>query len=265
METIDEQPHVTLHNGVDLPALGFGVFQLPPEQTVDAVAAAISDGYRLIDTAAAYLNERQVGEALARSGVDRDDIFITTKLWVSDYGYQSTLDAFETSVRKLGLDHVDLYLLHQPVPSDIDAVVASYQAAEKLLADGRVRAIGVSNHTPAQLRRLNERTNVVPAVNQVELHPYFVQRQLRQVHEDLGIVTQAWSPLGGVKRYYGPDDPDETQDPLQHPTVVQLADKYGKTRRRSCSAGTSSTGSRLSRSLRGRSASLRTSTSSTSL
>lgn len=229
MVTVNEQPHVTLHNGVDMPAIGFGVFQVPPEETGPAVATALADGYRLIDTAAAYLNERQVGEAITRSGVARDDIFVTTKLWVSDYGYDSALDAFETSLRKLGLDRVDLYLLHQPMPSDIDAAVASYQAAERLLADGRVRAIGVCNHTPTQLHALVERTDVVPMVNQVELHPYFTQPELRDAHADLGVVTQAWSPIGGVKRYYGPDDPDAVQDVLVEPTVVEVADTYGKT------------------------------------
>jgi len=229
MGTSNGQPQLRLHGGVDMPALGFGVYQTPPEQTADAVATAIADGYRLIDTAAAYMNEREVGEAIAASGVDRDDLFVTTKLWVSDYGYDTALAACEASLRKLGLDQIDLYLLHQPVPSDLDLHVATWRAAEQLLADGKVRAVGVSNHTPPQLRRLIERTEVVPAVNQVEVHPYFVQRQLREVHEELGVVTQAWSPLGGVKRYWGPDDPDETQDPLQHPTILGLADTYGKT------------------------------------
>jgi len=137
-------PLLTLNNGVRMPALGLGVFQSRPEQTTDAVASALVQGYRLIDTAAAYFNERQVGEGIARGGVARSKVFVTTKLWLTDYGYESTLRAFEVSRRKLGLEYVDLYLLHWPVPADFGATVAAYRAAEKLLADGRVRAIGVT-------------------------------------------------------------------------------------------------------------------------
>jgi len=221
-------PALPLNNGVELPALGLGVFQSTPEQTVGAVTAALARGYRLIDTAAAYLNERQVGEAIARSGVPRSDVFVTTKLWIGDYGYERALRACDVSLRKLGLEYVDLYLLHQPLPSDFEATVEAYRAAEKLLADGRVRAIGVSNFGPKHLEDLAARTRVVPAVNQVEVHPFFTQRELRAVHARLGIVTQAWSPLGGVNVYMT-GDPQAVKNPLVHPVVVALSEKYRKT------------------------------------
>src|SRR3954453_1628010 len=172
----DENALLTLNNGVKMPALGLGVYQSPPEQTIGAVEAALATGYWLIDTAAAYLNEREVGEGIRRSGIDRSQVFVTTKLWMSDYGYNRTLRAFGVSQRKLALDYVDLYLLHWPVPTDFETTVASYKAAEKLLADGRVRAIGVSNFSPNDLENLIARTSVLPAVNQVELHPFFTQR-----------------------------------------------------------------------------------------
>jgi diketogulonate reductase-like aldo/keto reductase len=221
-------PYITLNNAVEMPAFGLGVFQSTPEQTTGAVEAAISHGYRLIDTAAAYFNERQVGEGLRRSGVARGEVFVTTKLWISDYGYESALRAFEASLRRLGLDYVDLYLLHWPTPSDFEATVASYRAAESLLADGRVRAIGVCNFSPKHLDDLMAGTEVVPAVNQVELHPFFTQRELREAHARLRIVTQSWSPLGGVN-VYAASDPSAVRNPLEHPVIVELAKKYGKT------------------------------------
>src|SRR3954447_19638292 len=212
-------PLITLNNGVAMPALGLGVYQSPPEQTVAAVKAALANGYRLIDTAAAYLNEREVGEAVRRSGIGRSEVFVTTKLWMSDYGYERTLRAFGVSQRKLALDYVDLYLLHWPVPTDFETTVASYKAAEKLLADGRVRAIGVSNFSPNDLENLIARTSVLPAVNQVELHPFFTQRAVREADARHGIATQAWSPLGGVNRYW-PKDANAVKNPLEHPAVV---------------------------------------------
>jgi diketogulonate reductase-like aldo/keto reductase len=221
-------PVLTLNNGVQLPALGFGVFRSAPEQTVAAVEAALEQGYRLVDTAASYLNEREVGEAIARSGIERTELFVQTKLWISDYGYDSALRAFETSLRKLGLDFVDLYLLHQPMPNEWERTVAAYRAAEKLLSDGRVRAIGVSNFSPKHLQDLIARSTLVPAVNQVELHPYFVHRELRDVHARLGITTQAWSPLGGVNVYMA-RDPRAAQNPLIDPLIVALAARYRKT------------------------------------
>jgi diketogulonate reductase-like aldo/keto reductase len=221
-------PLLKLNNGVEMPALGLGVYQSPPEETAAAVETALRDGYRLIDTAAAYRNEEQVGEGLRRSGVDRGEVFVTTKLWLSDYGYDSALRAFDTSLAKLGLEYLDLYLLHQPAPLEPEPWFAAYKAAEQLLADGRVRAIGVSNHTPGLLHTLLEQTDVVPAVNQVELHPYFVQGELRDVHEKLGITTQAWSPIGGITRYWA-QAPNGGRSALEEPVVTALADKYGKT------------------------------------
>jgi diketogulonate reductase-like aldo/keto reductase len=221
-------PALTLNNGVTMPALGLGVFQSPPEETVTAVETALRDGYRLIDTAAAYDNEREVGEGIRRSGVDRDEIFITTKLWISDYGYDAAQVGFDASLRRLGLGHIDLYLLHQPVPTDFEKTIGAYKAAEKMLAAGRARAIGVSNFSAEHLRNLIDRTDVVPAVNQVELHPYFAQPALRDVHAELGIVTQAWSPLGGVLVYM-PGTGDEVRSPLTDPVITDVAAKYGKT------------------------------------
>ena len=226
----DHQPSIQLQPGVEMPLLGLGVYLVPPEQTAAVVAEAIACGYRLIDTAAAYNNERQVGEAVRRSGVPREELFITTKLWIADYGYESALRAFETSLRKLGLDYVDLYLLHWPVPMRFDDTVAAYRAALRLREEGRVRAVGVSNFEPRHLEELIARTGAVPAVNQVELHPFFAQRPLRQVHRRLGIVTQAWSPLGGVLRRKGPAAGQPGGgDVLGHPVITGLARKYGKT------------------------------------
>ena len=168
-------PLLTLNNGVQMAAIGLGVFQSSPEDTVTAVESAIAQGYRLIDTAASYFNERQVGEGIRRSGVSRDDIFIETKVWISDYGYEATLHAFDKSAGKLGVDRLDLLLLHQPLPSRFDLTLGAYRALEKLLADGRVRAIGVSNFMPDHLARLLAAVTVVPAVNQIEVHPYFQQ------------------------------------------------------------------------------------------
>jgi len=221
-------PFYTLNNGVQMPAFGLGVFQSSPEETIGAVSTAIADGYRLIDTAARYANEREVGEGIRQSGVDRNEIFVTTKLWFTDYGYDAALRAFDQSLSQLGLDELDLYLLHWPVPTEFDDTIAAWRALEKLLAEGRVRAIGVSNFSPRHLKRLAEHATVVPAVNQVELHPFFAQRQLREAHAELGIVTQAWSPIGGIRRYGKPGD-QEGQDPLAHPLITGLAQKYGKT------------------------------------
>lgn len=167
--------NITLNNGVKMPALGFGVFQTPPEQTVASVAEALRAGYRLIDTAASYFNEREVGEGIRRSGLDRSDVFIETKIWISDYGYDETLHAFDKSAGKLGVDTIDLLLLHQPLTSDFEKTTGAYKALEKLLANRRVRAIGISNFMPDVLEHLLAETGVVPAVNQIEVHPYFSQ------------------------------------------------------------------------------------------
>ncbi|MEU5716091.1 aldo/keto reductase [Streptomyces sp. NPDC020403] len=185
---------LTLNNGVTIPQLGFGVFQIPDDETTTAVTEALDAGYRSIDTAAVYGNEVGVGRALADSGLPRDDLFVTTKVWNSDQGYDATLAAFDVSLRKLGLDHVDLYLIHWPTPAR-GLYPETWRALEKLTADGRIRAAGVSNFQPAHLHRLIEGSSLVPAVNQIELHPGLQQTELRALHARYGIVTEAWSPL----------------------------------------------------------------------
>ncbi|MGV9275919.1 aldo/keto reductase [Streptomyces griseosporeus] len=187
-------PTVTLNNGVEIPQLGFGVFQVPDAETTAAVTAALQAGYRSVDTAAIYGNESGVGAALAASGLPREDLFVTTKLWNADQGYDATLRAFDDSLARLGLDHVDLYLIHWPAPGR-DLYRESWKAIERLVADGRVRAAGVSNFQPAHLRRLLDGASLVPAVNQIELHPGLQQAELRALHAELGIATEAWSPL----------------------------------------------------------------------
>jgi diketogulonate reductase-like aldo/keto reductase len=221
-------PVIRLNNGVEMPALGLGVFQSRPSETTAAVREALAVGYRLVDTAAVYRNEAQVGEAIAQCGLDRGEIFVTTKAWISDYGYDQTLHAFDRSMRKLGLEQLDLYLLHWPVPKDFDRTIESWKALERLLEEGRTRAIGVSNFSPAHLDRLLAHAKVVPAVNQVELHPFFAQRELVEAHGRLGIVTQAWSPIGGVTRYRAKEG-ETPNDPLGHPVVADLARRHGRT------------------------------------
>jgi len=211
-----------------MPILGFGVFQSPPEETTAAVETALADGYRLIDTAAAYDNEREVGAAIRSSGIERGELFITTKLWFSDYGYDEALVGFEGCLRRLGLDYIDLFLLHQPVPTDFDGTIAAYKAMEEILAEGRARAIGVSNFSERHLTNLMEQTEVVPAVNQVELHPFFTQQPLREFHGKHGITTEAWSPLGGI-HVYRPADPNAVLNALEHPTITAIAEENGKT------------------------------------
>lgn len=196
-------PTFTLNNGVAIPMTGFGVFQTPPDQAAAVVQAALETGYRHIDTAAAYANERGVGEALRASGVPRDDVFIETKVWISDYGYDKTLHAFDKATGKLGVEHLDLLILHQPLPEEFDVAIAAYRALEKLLADGLVRAIGVSNFLPDQLDRLLADAQVVPAVNQVEIHPYFRNTATLEANARHGILSQAWSPIGGITFYPG--------------------------------------------------------------
>lgn len=209
-------PALTLNNGVEMPQLGFGVWQVPDDEAAKAVATAIESGYRSIDTAAVYRNEGGTGRAIAASGVARDELFVTTKLWNSEQGYDSTLRAFDASLDKLGLDYVDLYLIHWPVPAK-DAYVDTYRAFEKIYADGRARAIGVSNFLPEHLERLLDETSVVPALNQIELHPQLQQAESRALHAKHGIVTEAWSPLGSGKGL------------LEVPTVVAVAQKHGRT------------------------------------
>jgi 2,5-diketo-D-gluconate reductase A len=217
-------PMLTLNNGVQMPALGLGVFQTPPEQTTGAVEAALADGYRHIDTAAAYLNEREVGEGIRRSGVSRPEIFIETKVWITDYGYDQTLHAFDKSARKLGVEQLDLFILHQPLPSAFDSTIGAYKALEQLLADGKARAIGVSNFMPEHLAELLGRTGTVPAVNQVELHPYFTQPAVQKANAEHGILTQAWSPIGGITFYRG-----SGKSTLQDPVILAIGRTHGKT------------------------------------
>ncbi|MBB4689706.1 aldo/keto reductase [Amycolatopsis jiangsuensis] len=209
-------PVTKLGNGVEMPQLGFGVFQVPDDETQAAVKAALEAGYRSIDTAKVYGNEEGVGQALAESGIARDELFITTKLWNADQGYDETLRAFDASLGRLGLDQLDLYLIHWPLPQR-DKYVATWKALEKLYEDGRVRAIGVSNFQPTHLQRLLDEGSVAPVVNQIELHPYLNQEELRAFHAGHGIATEAWSPLakGG--------------DLLADDTVRQLATKHGRT------------------------------------
>ncbi|WTE23427.1 aldo/keto reductase [Streptomyces anthocyanicus] len=199
-----------------MPQLGFGVWQVPDDEAQNAVALALEAGYRSIDTAAIYGNEEGTGRAIAASGLAREDLFVTTKLWNSDQGYDSTLRAFDTSMAKLGLEYLDLYLIHWPMPAK-ERYVDTYKAFEKLLADGRVRAIGVSNFLPEHLERLTAETSVIPAVNQIELHPHLQQHAAREVHAEQGIATEAWSPLGSGKGI------------LDIPAIVAIAQKHGRT------------------------------------
>ena len=254
-------PTLTLNNGVEIPAIGLGVFQTPPDETTAAVEAALATGYRHVDTAAAYANEREVGEAIRRSGVDRAEIFIETKVWISDYGYEETLHAFEKSAGKLGVEQIDLFILHQALPTAFDRTLDAYRALEKLLADGRVRAIGVSNFMPEHLERLLATTSVVPAVNQVEVHPYFTQPTVQAADAEHGILTQAWSPIGGITSYRGAEC---TRSTFDDPTIAGIAKEHDKTPAQACSAGTCSAGARPSRSPPSPRGSPRTSTSSTS-
>jgi 2,5-diketo-D-gluconate reductase A len=187
-------PTVTLSDGVEIPQLGYGVFQIPPDETQRAVEAALEAGYRHIDTAAAYRNERGVAAGIAASGVPRGEIFITTKLWNSEQGFDSTLAAFERSTEALDTDHVDLYLIHWPIPSR-DLYLDTWRAFERIHGEGGARSIGVSNFRVADLERLRQEAETMPMVNQIELHPLLQQAELRAWHAEHGVVTEAWSPL----------------------------------------------------------------------
>ncbi|MCE4268501.1 aldo/keto reductase [Rhodococcus sp. ACPA4] len=208
-------PSIVLADGKAIPALGFGVFQVPDDQTRDAVSTALQAGYRSIDTAKIYGNEAGVGQAIAESGINREDLYITTKLWNDDQGYESTLAAFDASLERLGLDYLDLYLIHWPVPSQ-DLYVDTFKAFQKLKADGRVRSIGVSNFTVDNLERVIGETGEVPVLNQIELHPKFNQSELRAFHTGKGIATEAWSPLGQGTL-------------LTDPVITAIADAHGVT------------------------------------
>lgn len=213
MNQLPPVPPVTLSDGVVLPQVGLGVWQVPDDQATEVVRVALEAGYRSIDTAAAYGNERGVGEALRTSGLDRDEYYVTTKLANPDHGFESTIAACHQSLRRLGLDHIDLYLIHWPRPKR-DRYVDTWRAFAALKADGLVRSIGVSNFQPAHLTRLVDETGVVPTVNQVELHPRLQQADLRAVHEAQGIATEAYSPLGQGTL-------------LSDPTLEVLAQRHG--------------------------------------
>jgi 2,5-diketo-D-gluconate reductase A len=208
-------PDIELNNGVLMPQLGFGVFQVPDDDAESAVRIALESGYRSIDTASLYGNEAGVGRAIASSGLSREELFVTTKLWNTDQGYERAFDAYTACLDRLELDYVDLYLIHWPKPT-LDRYVETWRSLEKRYNDGRVRAIGVSNFQPAHLRRLLAETDIVPAVNQIELHPYFQQHELRRFDAEHRIVTEAWSPLGQGQV-------------LDEPVIVDMATRYGKT------------------------------------
>lgn len=207
--------YVTLNNGLRMPQLGFGVFQVPDDEAERSVDVALRAGYRSIDTAAVYQNEEGVGRAVRASGIHREELFITTKVWNTDQGYENTLAAFEASLRKLDMEYVDLYLIHWPTPAR-NLYVDTWQALERIYSEGRVKAIGVSNFTEATLERVVKETAIVPAVNQIELHPYLTQERMRAIDANHGVATEAWSPLGQGKGL------------LDDPTLVDLARKHGR-------------------------------------
>ncbi len=206
--------YVTLNNGIQMPLEGFGVFQVPdPAQCENAVLDAISSGYRLIDTAAAYMNEEAVGAAIKKCGVPREELFITTKLWVQDAGYETAKKAIQTSLDKLGLDYIDLYLIHQPMGDYIGA----YRAMEEAYKDGKLRAIGVCNFYPNRLADFCETVDVIPAVNQVELHPFFQQENALALMKEYGVVPEAWGPFA-----------EGNHGIFTHPVLSKIGEKYGK-------------------------------------
>jgi len=213
--TVLTVPTVRLNNGVEIPQLGFGVFQIKPEVTVEAVTTALEVGYRHIDTAEMYRNEKEVGEAIAASGIDPSEIFVTSKLNNNKHDFDDTLAAFDKTLADLRLDRIDLFLIHWPLPK-VGDFVQTWKALERVYSEGRARSIGVSNFQPHHLRRLHQESTVVPAVNQIELHPYLTQDELRAFDAEHGIATEAWSPIaqGGV---------------LEDATITDLADSYGKT------------------------------------
>jgi len=207
-------PLVEMNDGRSIPVIGFGVWQVPDDVVVDATLKALEVGYRHIDTAYLYLNERGVGEALRRSGLDRDDIFVTTKVWNTDHGYDETLRAFDKSTGLLGIDEVDLYLIHWPTPAR-DIYLDSWRALIRLREEGRARSIGVSNFHEAHLRKIIDETGVIPAINQIELHPWLPQTHMRDIDARLGIKTEAWSPLGSGRL-------------IDDPVIAEVAAKHGK-------------------------------------
>ncbi|WP_275560268.1 MULTISPECIES: aldo/keto reductase [unclassified Streptomyces] len=208
-------PFITLNNGVRMPQLGFGVWQIPDDEAQVAVRNALDAGYRSIDTAAIYGNEEGTGKGLAASGIARDELFITTKLHNRQQGYDSTLRAFDASLTKLGLEYVDLYLIHWPLPG-VDKYVDTWKAFEKIYSEGRAKAIGVSNFHPAHIQRLLSETSIVPVIDQIELHPQLPQAELRAFNARHDIATEAWSPLGQGKGL------------LEDPKLAAIGEKHGK-------------------------------------
>ncbi|HEX3241850.1 MAG TPA: aldo/keto reductase [Solirubrobacterales bacterium] len=207
-------PQIELHDGVQIPQLGFGVFQVPPDDTRAVVEEALEAGYRHIDTAAAYRNEKGVGEAIAASGIPREELFVTTKLWNSQQGHDEALAAFESSLGRLGLDRVDLYLIHWPMPAE-DLFVETWRAFEKIHEEGGARTIGVSNFRVEDLERLEQETSTRPTVNQIELHPWLQQAELRRWHAEHDVATEAWSPLAKSRH-------------LDDETIASIAAAHGK-------------------------------------
>ena len=208
-------PSITLNNGVQIPQLGFGVFQIKPEETKDATLAALEIGYRHIDTAEMYQNEKQVGEAVNASGIDRAEIFVTSKLNNGAHAHDDALAAFDATMDALALDYLDLFLIHWPLPA-VGDFVETWKAMEEIYATGRTKAVGVSNFQPHHLRRLITETTIVPAVNQIEIHPYFVQDELRAVDAEHNIATEAWSPIAQGKV-------------LDDPVIERIASSVGRT------------------------------------
>jgi 2,5-diketo-D-gluconate reductase A len=215
MKTTGHVPTLQMRDGEQIPQLGFGVFQIPPKETEEIVLRALEGGYRHIDTAAAYRNEGPVGQAVRAAGLERSEVFLTTKCWNDDQGHDQAKRALEASLRRLEVDHVDLYLIHWPVPAH-DRYVETWRAFIELRDEGLARSIGVSNFQPEHLRRLIDETGETPAVNQVELHPLLQQRGLRREHEELGILTEAWSPLA-------------QGEVLEIPEIARIAETHGVT------------------------------------
>ncbi|MCJ8239803.1 aldo/keto reductase [Peteryoungia algae] len=210
-----DQTHIALNDGARIPQVGLGVWQTPNDEAAPAVKAALDAGYRHIDTAAVYENEEGVGEGIRQSGTARSDIFLTTKLWNTEQGYDQTLRAFDASLKRLGTDYVDLYLIHWP-SAHRELFVDTWKAFVKLQEEGRAKSIGVSNFCPEHIERIVAETGVVPVINQIELHPDFQQRETRAFHEKHKIVTQSWSPLGQGKL-------------LGHPVIAEMASRLGRT------------------------------------
>ena len=249
---VNAVPDVMLNNGRTIPQFGFGVFQVKPEDTVEAVSTALQTGYRHIDTAKMYGNEKEVGEAVAKSGLARTDLFVTTKLNNDAHLPDDARKAFDGSLEALGFDYVDLFLIHWPLPTRYDGdFVSTWRTLEEFYRDGRARSIGVSNFQPQHIRRLHAEAEIPPAVNQIEVHPYLTQDDVRGFCAEHQIAVEGWSPIA-------------QGEVLENPTIRDIAERAGRPRPRSCCAGTSSAATSSSRSRSPRPGSGRTSPSSTS-